>query len=103
MSNNLTPEQQAAYKLKLADSIKMYDVEIQDFKDNITAMQTQIQKYQQMETQHPLLKIGIDQMIRWTNYNINQKQRQITEYEAYKQRMVSEQETLNPIQKDTTT
>lgn len=98
MSNNMSPEEQKAYKEQLQQTVAMYDAEIKDMQDNIAQLQQQVRSYQQTEQKYPMLKIGYDLAIRWTNHNISQKQTQVAEYQTYRQRAVAEMESLNPIQ-----
>lgn len=96
MSNNKSPEEQAAYAAQLKQQIAMADAEVARLQAIKQSHQDQVTRYINFETAHPLFKKMVDYMIAETTKGTAAIDAQISEYLNYKAQYVQEMRSVNP-------
>ena len=98
MSNNNSPEQQAAYRQQLQEQMNEVDAQIAYFQDALLKHGQQVQKYQALSSKYPILKPFMDIEIKATYTEMNRINVQIDTFKALRSHYVEIMGALNPIQ-----
>ena len=96
MSNNNSPEQQAAYRQQLQEQMNEVDAQIAYFENALVSHSQQVQKYQALSSKYPILKPFMDIEIKATYTEMNRINTQIDTFRALKQHYVTIMSALNP-------
>ena len=96
MSNNNTPEQQAAYRQQLQEQMNEVDTQLSYFYTVLDSHAVQVKKYQALASKYPILKPFMDVELRATYAEMSRINVQIDTFKALKQHYIDIMTALTP-------